>query len=125
MSRERLIEFGTTMQPLSWWLHCLVLRTLAGPLQRREEHQLSRSSGSSDDDDGEEAAPLRSGRPLPLPSCGPFKTCRNGALCLVTALAIAVLIVLVIHLCLGAWQDSSHVSLHSLPFIRMNHITHV
>lgn len=112
MNRGTLIELATTMQPLSWWLHCLVLRTLPGPLQRREEQRLSRSSGSSDDedDDGEEAAPLRPARPLPLPTCGPFKACRNGAFCLVAALTMAVLIVLVMHLCLGIWQDPSRVS---------------
>lgn len=110
MKREALVELDTTMQPLSWWLHCLVLRTLPGPLQRREEQRLSRSSGSSDNDDGEEVAPLRPGRPSPLPTCGSFKACRNGAFCSVAALAMAVLIILVMHLCLDFWQDPTHVS---------------
>lgn len=108
------------MQPLSWWVHCLLLRTLPGSMLR-EEQRLNRSSGSSDDDDGEESAPLRPQRPSPLPTCGSFKACRNGSFCLVAALAMAVLILLVMHLCLDVWQDPSHVSLlpnffHSLPF---------
>lgn len=91
------------MQPLSWWVQCLVLRTLPGPLQR-----LSRSSGSGEDDDGGEAAPLRTDRSPSPPTCGSFKACRNGAFCLAAALAMTVLIVLVMHLFLDFRPAPSH-----------------
>ncbi|KAG0622034.1 hypothetical protein M758_3G066300 [Ceratodon purpureus] len=91
------------MQPLSWWVQCLVLRTLPGSLLRRADHQRSDNAYGE-----EEAAPLRPDRNSPLPMCGSFKPCRKGAFILVTSLTLAVLSVLAMHLFLSIWLGSNH-----------------
>lgn len=95
------------MQKLSWWMQCLVLRTLPGSLLRREGYRIIQVSGSGVDD-REEAMPLRPNS-LPLPAGGTFKSCWSGNFCSAGTLAMTVIIVLLMHSCLDSWPASSHV----------------